>query len=62
MAVEIKITFKDEDRTLSKEWLIYEEVQMSEDNLVIQRCLKEMRDEFKGEPDTVKVKALMVIR
>jgi len=62
MAIELKIILKDSERTLSKEWLIYEIVSMSPKDETIQRCLKEIRDEFKGEPEDIKVKSIMVIQ
>ena len=63
MSIELTITIKDEeDRKLSKPFLIYEPVTLVEDDPIIQQCLKELLEEFKGRPDDVKLKATMVLR
>lgn len=63
MAIELVITIKDEeDRRLSKPFLIYEPVTLVDNDPIINKCLKELLEEFKGEPDDIKVKATMVLR
>lgn len=63
MSVEISITIKDEEkRRLTREFLIYETVTMMPEDPVIMKCLEECLEEFKGEPDDIKVKATMVLR
>lgn len=62
MSIELVVTLKDEERTLKKEFLIYEPVTLVEDDPIIMQCIEEVLDEFKGEPDDIKVRALMVFR
>lgn len=63
MAIELVITIRDEeDRKLSKPFLIYEPVTLIDSDPIIMRCLKELLEEFKGEPDDIKLKATMVLR
>jgi hypothetical protein len=63
MAIELTITLKDgEGRKLSKPFLIYEPITLVEDNPIIQSFLKELLEEFNGEPDDIKLKAIMVLR
>lgn len=61
--IELVITIKDEEeRRLSKKFLIYEPVTLVDSDPIICRCLKESLEEFKGEPDDVKLRATMVLR
>ena len=62
MVTQLEVTVKDEERRLKRDFLIYEPFQMSEDDDTIKKCLQETIDEFKGIPDDVKVKALMVFQ
>lgn len=63
MTIELMVTIKDEEkRKLSREFLVYEQVTLSEDDPIIDKCVKEVLEEFKGEPDDIKIKAVMVLR
>jgi hypothetical protein len=63
MSIELTITIRDEEkRRLSKSFLLYEAVTMSEEDPYISECLKELLAEFKGEPDDIKIKAEMILR
>ena len=63
MSIELVITIRDEeDRKLSKPFLIYEPVTLEENDPIIRRCLKELLEEFKGQADDIKLKATMVLR
>ena len=60
--VELSITIKAEGRTLKRDYLSYQPVTLREDDPEIERCVKETIDEFKGEPEDIKIRALMVLR
>lgn len=62
MSIELVITIKDSEKTLRKEFLIYEPVSMCMDDPHIVRCVNSLREEFKGTPDDIKVKASMVLQ
>lgn len=63
MSLELTITVKDEEkRKLTREFLVYEPVTFVESDPVINKCVKEILAEFKGEPEDIKVKAMMVLR
>jgi len=62
MSIELKVTIKDEERKLTKDFNIYERVTLELDDPVISRCIKEARDEFKGEPEDIQIKATMVVK
>ena len=63
MSIEITVTIKDSDkRRLSREFLVYETVTLTPEDPTVDRCVKELLEEFKGEPDDIKVKALMVLK
>lgn len=60
MTVELKITIKDEERKLQKEFLVYEPFSLEWSDPIIMKCVKEVKEEFKGESTDIKVRALMV--
>jgi len=63
MSIELTITIKDEEkRKLTKEFLVYEPVTFTETDPTIDKCLKELLEEFKGEPDDIKIRATMILR
>lgn len=62
MAVELTVTIKDEERKLTKDFLIYEQVTFTENDPVIDKCVKESIEEFKGEPEDIKIRATMILR
>ena len=62
MSIELRITIKDEERKLTKDFNIYERVTLTEHDPIIAQCIKEVKDEFKGEPDDIRVKATMVLK
>lgn len=63
MTIELTITIKDEEkRKLSKAFLIYDSFTLSEHDPVVVKYLEECLDEFKGEPDTVNLRATMSLQ
>lgn len=63
MSVELVITVKDEEkRRLTREFLVYEPVTLTHEDATIDKCVKEILEEFKGEPDDIKVKATLILR
>jgi hypothetical protein len=65
MSIELKVTIKDSERTLTKEFLCYEEIKLVEDDPVIQRYISETMEEFQGdheEIEDIKIRILMVFK
>lgn len=63
MSVEICITIKDEEKKrFSNSFLVHEAITLSGDDPFIQQCVKECLQEFKGEPDEIKVRAVLILR
>ena len=62
MSIELSVIIKDEERTLKKDFLIYEPVTLIECDPIIQKCVKEVIEEFKGEPEDIKLRAMMVFQ
>lgn len=63
MVVEISITIKDEEKKrLVKPFLIYEPITLTETDPIIQKCVQECLQEFKGEPDEIKIRAVLILR
>jgi len=65
--IEVKIKVSDEDKTLTKKHLHYDQVNepdtyitMSHDNPILQRMVTESVSEFKGEPTDIVVTTRMV--
>lgn len=67
MTVELTITIKDEEgKKLSRPYLIYEDVILKPSNPMadpqISAFVKELLEEFEGEPDDIKLRATMVLK
>jgi|HubBroStandDraft_2_1064218.scaffolds.fasta_scaffold128049_1 hypothetical protein len=62
MSVELKITMKDDERKLTKDFLIYEKITFDQSDPTIIKCMQEVREEFKGDPTDIKVKGTMVLK
>jgi hypothetical protein len=62
MVALLEVIVKDEQRRLRRDFLIYEPFTMHENDDTISKCVKETVDEFKGEPDDIKLKASMVLK
>lgn len=64
--IELTITIKDSEcKKMSNTWLLeseYEPVTMNREDPIIQKHLKELLDEFKGEVDDIKIKTCMIIK
>ena len=66
MSIELTITIKDQEgKKLSRPYLIYENVLLKPlnplDDPQIGPIVKELLEEFEGEPDDIKLKATMVL-
>ncbi len=62
MVVELTVTIKDEERKLTKDFIIYEPITLEETDPIISQCIRDVREEFRGEPDNIKIKAMMILR
>ena len=62
MVVEVKVTVKNPEKTLSKDFLIYEPLVLDENDPMLHGYIEETVKEFNDEPDSVKVRAVMVIQ
>lgn len=67
MSVELTITIRDEEgKKLIHPYLIYEDVTLKPqnplDDPVISKAVKELLEEFEGEPDDIKLRATMVLK
>lgn len=61
MSIELTVTIKDDERKLTKQYNVYENVTFVETDPVLMKYVKEARAEFKGEPEDVVIKALMYL-
>lgn len=55
MVSEIKVLIKDDEKRMTKKFLIYDIFQASEDDPVIKQCIKETLDNFDAEPEDISV-------
>lgn len=66
MSVELTVTIRGEGRTNKREFLQYESITFDPmnpmSNSVVEQCVKESLEEFKGEADDIKIRALMVLK
>ena len=52
---ELKVTIKDCEKRLSKEYSSYEVYQVDENDPFVKACIEETLDNFAGEPDDISV-------
>ena len=62
MSTELKITIRDCERVLKRDFLVYEDVTFREDDPIIMQCVKEVTEEFQGEPEDIKITATMILQ
>lgn len=62
MSTELVVTIKDEERRLTRDFLIYEPFTFVDSDPTIMQCVKETIEEFKGQPEDIKIKATMIMR
>lgn len=62
MAIELTVSIKDSERTFKKKFLAYAHVALEDSDPYIEQCVRETIEEFKGEPEDIKVRALLVIK
>lgn len=56
MVSVVTITVKNEEKRLSKSFLSYDPYQVTDTDPYLNSCIKETVDEFKDEPEKVKIK------
>lgn len=61
-AIELTIVIKDSERRQSQKFLIYEKVTMDQHDPVIDKCLDEAIKNFNGEPEDIKLNAMMILK
>lgn len=61
MQCEIQVKVKDDEKTLRKDFVIYDPVMVSSDDPVVAACIKDVLDNFKGEPTDISVKFLLEV-
>ena len=62
MAAEITVSIKGSEQTYKQCFLQYEDFTMCEDDPVIKKCIAEALSNAKIVPESIKVKALLVIQ
>jgi len=56
---ELTITLKDSEKRTSHKFLIYEDLNLRSDDLLILQCIAEAKKSFSGQPESVKLKVTM---
>lgn len=62
MFCELKVTIKDDEKKLSKEFPCYKSITVDENDPVIKQCIEETLENFDGEPDDIRVVITMEIQ
>jgi len=61
MISELTVSIRDEEKTLKKKFLVYQEFRVSQDDEFIQDCITETLKNFSGDPDKISVKINLII-
>jgi len=62
MVSELKVTIKDEEKTLNKKFLIYDSYLTEDNDPIIQKCINETLENFDGDPIDIIVNIKMEIQ
>ena len=62
MCCELTVTCKDSERTTKQKFLLYDKFQFDQQDPIIMRCIHEAVEKFNGEPEDVKIRAMMVVQ
>ncbi len=55
MPCTISVRIKDSEKSLKKDYLIYEQVIVDQEDPIIKECIEELLKEFNAEPDNIYV-------
>lgn len=58
---EIKVIIKGEDKKLSHDFLVYDDMTLSYDDVALQNCITETKKEFNGTIESIKIKISMEV-
>lgn len=61
MACEITVTVKDEESSLKKKFLVYEKIEVNENDPIIAQCCQEVMKDFGKQHDSLKVHINLLI-
>ena len=61
MVCELKVIVKNEEKTLRTKHLIYDAIEVKEDDPIIRRCIEESIKNFGEAPDGIKIQISMEI-
>lgn len=61
MVSEVTVSIKDEEKTLKKKFLIYDQFIVSENDTTIKSCIEETLKNFSTEPSNIKVRINLLI-
>jgi hypothetical protein len=59
---EVTVKIKGEEKNLKQKFLIYDDFAISENDPIISECIRTVRNEFKGEIESVRVSVLLVVQ
>ena len=62
MSKEVTVILKDSERTYRQKFLVYDDVTLKEDDLILSGCVDAARKNFDGEPEDIQIRILMVIK
>ena len=59
MVSEVNVSIKDDEKRLTKKFLIYDIFTTDHEDQVIKECIEETLENFDGTPDSVKVTIIL---
>jgi len=62
MPCEITISVKDEEKRLQKKFLIYEKIQVDENDPILKNCIDDSIQEFGDSFDSIKVRINLEVK
>lgn len=62
LPVEVTVTLRAEDMTYKQKFLSYDPVMLNVENPIVDAFIKEAKNNFKLEPDDIKIRASCVLK
>lgn len=59
---ELTVILKDSERTYRQLFLIYDDIKVDPNDLIIKNCIEEAMKNFQGEPESINIKIHLEIQ
>lgn len=62
MSTELTVTIKGDESSYKQKFLVYDEMEWHEDDVVIRKCVEESLNNARIEPEKITVRGLLIMK